>query len=462
MNIKQGSNKRKKHWVVAGGSLGGITAAYNLLISNNDVTLIESAPVIGGVNNSICWGDFTLDFGCHLFGNEDDTTTALLMDLMDNQVVPVDPIIASITNGIKTEHIEYPDLTSFGSRQVSLALYDLIENINSDNYEGMAGRSMIELLSHRYGVTTANIISDTLKKLTQTDVSNLSADCFEALPCRRVKIVNDESAKLLKALPVFDDLILRSSPDEPMFHYGKTANIFPSRAYYPLTGGMGGFSLRAHSKLEKMGAKIRLKSKINNIECKSDTFNITFNDTEKQIADGLIWAAGGETLSKVVNIKNNLDAQIHKIPLILYYFDMNSTQASKYSYIHDFDDTHFIYRASIPSNYAPNVCPEGRSYLCCEIPTNTDSDIWNSPEKYEQLIWDEALSIGIVTGIKPLNSLIKNVPVSYKFPKVNLYEELQPIISWIKQQKNIFLLDQTIFAKSSIVRYVSDICSELS
>ena len=107
----------KESWIVVGGGFGGIVASYLLAKSGRSVTLVEESPRLGGLASGVRWGDFSLDLGCHIFGNTDDRTTEVLLDLMGGNVQPVHMRFASRFGGQVLEGFELPE----GSRVADAA-----------------------------------------------------------------------------------------------------------------------------------------------------------------------------------------------------------------------------------------------------------------------------------------------------------------------------------------------------
>src|SRR5690348_12327671 len=114
-----------QHWIVVGGSMTGIVSAYLLRKAGHNVTLLEGKRGLGGVSSGLTWQGFALDFGCHLFGNEADESTAILLDLLNGDVVPVEVKFASVLNGKRTEGFELPGLDSFGEDVSAKILLEL-------------------------------------------------------------------------------------------------------------------------------------------------------------------------------------------------------------------------------------------------------------------------------------------------------------------------------------------------
>ncbi|MCW5724114.1 MAG: NAD(P)-binding protein [Maricaulaceae bacterium] len=145
-------------WIVAGGGLSGMVAAWRLVQAGAAPLLAEPSPRLGGVNNSKPWNGHQLDFGCHLFGNDDDATTALYLDMMNREAVPVAPKIASVTNGRLAADVEYPDLAAFDEAEAGAALLGLVEAAARDEAEPDGGdASLAAWLERRYGAAAARL-----------------------------------------------------------------------------------------------------------------------------------------------------------------------------------------------------------------------------------------------------------------------------------------------------------------
>ena len=202
-----------KRWLVVGGGFRGIMGAYLLASQGKEVVLIERSSNLGGVLYSADWKGFSLDKGCHLFDNNSDMTTSILMDILQNEVEPVYVSYASITNGIKTDEIAIPNLAAYGAKSAQNILNELLATLAQPN---SSCKNLQEKLDTRFGETAGQYLASAAYKMYRTAANELDADAFPLTPFRRIKFLDDPIANVLKESPTLDERIAASSQNDPM------------------------------------------------------------------------------------------------------------------------------------------------------------------------------------------------------------------------------------------------------
>jgi phytoene dehydrogenase-like protein len=449
-----------RHWLVVGGGLAGMAGAALLARQGHRVTLIEKAPRLGGINASKSWNGFTLDYGCHLFGNEDDATTSFLLELMRFEALPVTPSIASFLNGKRTDGIEYPNLADHGSDIAGRALLELIEAAADPNLPAalaMPGLDLAARMEKRFGPTVKKLLASALQKMAPIDLASLDARAEAALPAKRVALLSPQAASLLKRLPQLDEVLLQPTPQDPLLFHRARASRFPARAFYPASGGMGGFTARVEALLAHVGVDLRTGIGIARLVCQGDGVIAGFDDGAEARFDDVLWTGGNDLLMRVTDGEAPCGAGLHAVPMVLFYFDIDAAQVGPFDWMNNFDSHHLHYRASIPPRYGQGIAPPGRAYVCVEVPTQTDSRLFREPRTYAPHIWDEVCITGVVNGGRYRDVLTLAVPASYKLPKVEAPEMRDALRAWLRERPAIRLVDETVFSKSNTIRHVGNL-----
>jgi protoporphyrinogen oxidase len=421
--------------VIVGGGIAGMLAAYYLGKQHKQITLIERAPTMGGVLNSFEWQDCVCDLGCHLFGNDQNISTELILDIFDNEVVPLNVNVSSIFNGKLTDGYELPDLSQLAKTEISTILYELIERASIAQIGHH--QSLKDLIITRYGSTVQQNLAQITQKMFGLDMAEIASSAFPATPFRRLKLLNEKSSLLLKQIPALDSLLAtkNQSPAQP-------------RAYYPKYGGVKSFVDKATQKLDDLKIDICLGTNIDYINFKAKTLSIH----NKEIPfDRLIWAAGASNLSQHLDVPFDSDEMIHKTPMVLFYYKIKKALEGPYDYIHNYDEKPLFFRASQPGKYGVNNCPAGYSYICVECTTNTKSDIWSQPEKFVDKIWEELQELQFINQGQYDIFTIKQAPVSYKVPKLAYNGFIKKINQKISKYPWLYLSDEFAFTKGGIV-----------
>ena len=178
-------------------------------------------------------------------------------------------------------------------------------------------------------------------------------------------------------------------------------------------------------------------------------------DKNKYDYDHLYWAAPQHLTPKIFNIDVNLDEFVHHVPLVLIYYLVPKKFVSNYAYIHNYDLEINCFRVSIQSNYASNGIPDDLALICCEIPVEREKNIWEQPNSFIDIIWDELIKMELVSPVKYLKFKFFKTPSAYKLP---LYGYSEGFTEVVKQLKNYNLsgFEQWEYSKNTIIKAVEE------
>ncbi|MEE8059476.1 MAG: NAD-binding protein [Pseudomonadales bacterium] len=437
-------------WLVVGGGVKGIIAAYFLNKAGYEVTIVEGAPFLGGVMHADEWSTFYLDKGCHLFDNVDDDITGVLMDLMDHQFKPVHVKYASRFNAELSEDIALPDLSKLDLDTEQL----LLEIVNASLEKNVEAANYSEHLVERYGIQAAAHIEKAAEKMIQIDCSQISVVAAEILPFSRARMFDDKLTDFLKSHPVLDEK-LAARPRGDAFRYYNNVSEKGFRNFYPSEQGTSGFIARAQKHLEKKGVEFRLKTSLSEISTVDSMASVSFSDGLTENYSRVFWTADVDKLAELVYGETPLKNLLHKVPMVLYYYVVPETLVKDWTYLTDFSDNTLLYRSSAPGIYGNQIDANGNTYICCEVPTKIGSGIWNEPETFIDPIWKECINLGQVDKGEYVDVHHIQTPVSFKIPKVGFLDTEDKIISRVQEHcEHIKVCRTTLFSKLSIVEYL--------
>ena len=385
---------------IVGGGLPGMAAAWMIRDQGADVHIFEPGSRLGGINNSIEWNGHWLDMGCHLFGNETPESTNLLLDMCGHKVIPVQPNFHSRLNDHITPELEMPDLSRCDEVQAHQALGELITVALSGH--DICTDNMQDWMVSRFGNVTTDLLSQSLFKMTRIrDWSQISVKAAPALPVGRVILAPSQLAQQLKSIPEIDKVLAQSWNGNPMRFHGHTKNTFPARAFYPAQGGMGGFTHEASLGLDAKGVVTHLGSAVIKLERKGKDFHLSLENGDHIIAHTLVWTAGLTALAQAQGQSLDMSGLIQNTPMVLVYFETEAPAPGATHYGADYSPDTLLFRASCPTAWANGVSPEGKGYLCCEVPTDMGSDVWENPDAHVDRVWQEALQLEMAKGERP-------------------------------------------------------------
>ena len=437
-----------QRWIVSGASTTGIVAAYLLARQGNDVVLVERGKAIGGVNDALPWKGYFLDLGCHLFGNESDAVTEILLDLLGGEALPVQVQFASIVNGRKTEGFELVALDSYGPEAVQQILLEMVVAASREHPEP---RNLDELLLARYGARASELLNTALHKVFRVHARELAPQALYATTFSRIRLLEDAAATLLKGVPALNDRLAAGSQHDPMMFYRDRVKAYPHRSFYPLRHGMRGFVEGASERLRQLGVRVIVQAEMERLESGADSVDLYTQSHGRLSADRLLWTAGLGTLERLLGGENDITSQSCGAPMVLYYFAIEKGQETGYSYVNSYDLEDLVFRASVPGSYGRDNCPDGMSYVCCEVPTELSQPVWSDPSSSATRVWQEAVRFGVVRG-EPRDLLIKQVPVSYKAPRHQFWSKSELLRARVAQDPRLFITDEWAFSTRRTVQ----------
>lgn len=449
-------------WIVVGGGFSGLVASAMLADRQQTVTLLEKSSRLGGVLNSPKSNGLYLDLGCHLFSNTDPETTRFLFKILEGEYHSVSVEYASVTSGKQIDGIGVPDFTSLAQEQKATILYEQAKH-HARNQE--ADTDLDARLRHRYGATLAAMLAPVIEKIGLAQPAELDPSTLSRTPLNRIRIYDNETAKFLKEIPKFDEILAVPSQDDPMSFYPQAKEQYPHKNFYPSSQGMRGFVTAAKEYLDDSSSvEIVTSCEITELSSNQESVQVDF-DARKLEAENLIWTAGPKTLAPLLDgIQWDFS---HDVPMVLYYFFLPSDSDINYTYLHDFSPDSHVYRLSAPGFYGNQTNADGQSYLCAEVPTTVGSDVWEQPGAYVDTIWEKVEAYGITDRSNLEGVEIKQTPVSYPLYKAGAqaaFEEMNKQIN--AQLPSVYLLGLNAYSKTDIVyrlrEVLNDTCAERS
>jgi protoporphyrinogen oxidase len=418
------------------------------------VTLLEQSPRLGGVLHSSESNGLYLDLGCHLFTNTDPESTRFIFEILDGEYHSVSVEYASITRGELVDEISIPDFTGLSKEQKATILYEQASQRSAENQQEHT--DLDARLRHRYGATVAEMLAPVVEKIGLAHPAELDPSTLQRTPLSRVRIYDDETAELLKQIPEFNEILAVPSQEDPMRFYPQAREYYPHKNFYPSNQGMRGFVTAATEYLEAKGVKILTECKITDLRSSQESVQVDLADSCCQEARQLIWTAGPENLAPMMDSESWDYA--HNVPMVLYYFFVPEDSNVNYTYLHDFSPDSHVYRLSAPGFYGNQRNERGQSYICAEVPTTTDSDIWEQPGEYVDTIWKTAVEYDLIQGTDMRGVEIKQTPVSYPLYEAGARAAFDDLIQQINTElPAVDLLGLDKFSKVDIVHRLREL-----
>lgn len=398
--------------LVVGAGFRGILASYLFAKAGHRVTLTDRAPVVGGVMRSQEWNGFHLDKGCHLFSNDSDAQTDLMLDLLHGDVIPVEFRYASVTGGRLSADYAIPDLADLGPQVRDRVLYELVAAAAA---ETDGAETLAELLAGRFGPTAAALLAPIAHKIYRLPAEAMDANAYWSTPFRRLALLPDDIAALLKSLPALDERLAVSSIDDPLRFTRGHADKHDFRNFYPAERGMRGFCDHAERRLGELDVELMLGVNLASVETGANELTVTIGDggPARQF-DKLVWCGDMGHLGKLLFGTDPLADLTHGVPMVLYYFVVAEADLGPYTYVQDYTPEHLLFRVSNAGRYSRQIKADGSTYVCAEVPTERDGPVWSKPEAFAEQVWRECVGASAVTGARWRDLTVVKAPVSYR------------------------------------------------
>lgn len=443
-------------YAIIGGGFQGIIAAALLAQKEYTTCIIERSDRLGGILQGAEHNGAILDFGCHLFGNIDATVTPLLQEIMESDFHGVDVHYANITQGHKCDEVAFPSFLQWSERQQAVALFDMLKSVSAE-YK-TAPQNAAEYVQQRYGKTFGVELTKITHKLTQLNPETLSVSGVKKFPLSRIHFSKEEKViRFLKENAVLDERLAAHSERNPMEFYKTAQQIYQYKNHYPSQHGMRGFCEKAKNYLIKQNVTFQLGKTLKILKQHKGEINAILENGTVVSAKNCVWTLDCGILSSLLSGENKLKDYYHKLPVVFFYFFIPTTLNPKYTYVHDFTEDHLIYRVSSPGFYDMQTTYKNQSYLCAEVPTALEKDIWKNPRKYNEKIWNEIRDTGMVDEDMPDDIYHISAPASVPLYKSG-YEAIKEEV--IEQQSKVLPsltnMDEDSYGKTNMINILKE------
>jgi protoporphyrinogen oxidase len=321
--------------------------------------------------------------------------------------------------------------------------------------EPVTPNSLAELLEQRYGALAASHLAGATRKVYRAEASELDPASIELTVFGRIALLEDAISRTLKQIPRLDSILAVRSDHDPLLFYRDRVQRRDFRNFYPSSHGMRGFCERAQALLEAHGVTILLNTDLIGFERQPGSVSVEVRErgganSQHLHADRLMWTLGIERLASLCGHGESLAQHMHGVPMVLYYFALNEGEVGDWSYVHDFDEDTLLFRASCPSNYGRNNRPAGAAFVCCEVPTERGSSLWNDPEGSTARVWSELRALGLVsaTAARAVHTL--KAPSTYRVLRRGFTQLAAEFAQSLAAQDEILFTQDQTASKSRI------------
>jgi len=409
--------------LIIGAGIAGLTAAYKLAQSGEQVIIIEKECDCGGLARSIKFKDNIFDFGPHRFHTHD----AQVSDFI-NEILAEDKLLIKrnskvwLFNHYHNWPLDYHSLFKLPYNIMFKAFIDLFNRPKpyNDTFESYViskyGKTLYKYFFKPYTIKFLNYPPAEL----HSDWGKIGID--------RAVITNE--IQMNNLLDVAKSALL-PKPVETEF-------------IYPKYNGIQLFCDKLKKKILALNGKIYtsdypIKIKITDDKILEITTknNLQFNDCKK-----IIWTATINDLLDILEIKN-IDLEF--LSSIFYNIILKNKVNFEYQWCYYGSDDIFFNRISMPHSFSDNNLKKSDNHtLCVELAAKENTAIFNNPDTAIIKITEDLVKAKVINSINEVDD-IKIIPIKNTYPiyKKNYRTELNKARKKLAHLKNLVLLGRS-------------------
>lgn len=460
-----------KKVLIIGAGPAGLTAAYKLLKSNQDidVTILEASENIGGISRTYNYKNNRMDIGGHRFFSKDKRVTDLWNEIMPMQGKPAKDDI--ILNNQKKYVEGGPDpekedrvmllrrrvsriffLRKFFDYPISMK-FETFKNMGLKN-TWVAGWGYIGSCLHKRKETNLEnfYINRFGKPLYEMFFEDYTTKVWGISP---KEISADWGAQRVKGLSLFKALgEIIAKPFKKLFHSKKVETSLIEEFSYPKYGPGQLYETMA-DEIIKMGGKIIFNEEVNHIEVNNHHIEKIKTNNNEYIADYYI---SSMPIKDLYNSFDNYNKEAFDIATNLLYRDFitvglllpklkikNQTKMKTVSnivpdcwiYIQERDVK--VGRLQIFNNWSPYMVNdlENTVFVGLEYFVNENDEMWNmSDHDFIEFAKDELQKIDIIDKNDVIDACRLNVKKAYP-AYFGSYKDFDKVVNDLKQFDNL-------------------------
>ena len=417
------SNKKV---IVIGAGPAGLTAAYELAKKGTKVTVIESTGSVGGMAKSFELFGQIVDCGPHRFFSSDKIVNDLFHEVVQDDYTLVNRLTRIY---YKNKFFDYP--LKLGNVLKNLSPIEIFQILWSYAIQRIIGKKNLE--------TFEDWVTDKFgKKLFQMFFKTYSEKLW-GITCD--KIDSDWAAQRIKKLSLYEAVKAAIFGNK-----GNKHKTLVDQFAYP-KNGTGEVYEKMAAAILKMGGEILFNKRISEIEVDNDkvVHSMTDDSGIKYTADIVISTMPLTLLLKGMTI---IDQNILEISKKLYFrnttlvyleIDSDKLFPDNWIYIHSPEVKHG--RITNFRNWCTSINKDkNTTILCLEFWSFDHEELWGySDKKLIEMAEREIRTLKLIeTSSNVLNSAVVRIPKCYPVYETGYMENLQPVIDYLKEFKNLY------------------------
>ena len=417
-------------YIIIGNGFKALATAYEFSKIKQKIKVIYDSKNFYGTMSSLPVNNGNVDIGYQFFDGLNKQSEKFISELCEGFLLKDFGYgAATYTNKQIYFNHAIPNYRSFGFK-FSLINFIKLILINAKSKKKYNVEATLEDYFINYPKDLKNFIFSGIKRNYTIEPKYLSykAKNYTPIACDRITILNSKLSAFLKKNKFFDNFLACKREDLSL------DNI----SLYPSQQNMNDLGIFIKNKLEKKGVEFQFSENIN-IENFNDKVSIE-NDEKKILTKKIIYLKDLDSVQNNFQIKFDHSSNFY-VPQILYIFEQKNI-ISEFQYVMGNDLDLLVSRGTNLSLYSKKS-QSGNAYVTAEVPTYINSKIWQNPEKFIDIVWENMIKMKLSksneafidfkiikakkTFCLPTNNYEKNLKSFKSFGKLSFQNKLKTI-----------------------------------
>ncbi len=413
--------KHSPQIIILGGGPAGMGVGYYCYKNKIKFKLFEMSSEVGGNCKTFRYHNFKYDSGAHRFHDKDNQTTKDIISIMGEDLNKIE-VPSQIY--LKNRYIDFPlspwNLVKFLGLKDSFTEFAKLLYIKAKNSD-KDFKNFEEFAINTYG-----------KKLANLFLLGYSEKLW-GLPCS--KLSTEIAGKRLKGLNL-TTLIL-----EILGLKNKKTKHLDGEFYYPKEG-IGSIFQKMMLKTDKKN--YFLENEVTKIEHSNNFIkNIETNGEGVHDVDYLVSSLSLDIIGRIMEPKipkivSNSIKSIKYRDLILVTFFLDKKNINRNGSMYFPSNSFSFTRIYEAKNRSKNMSPLNKTSLSVEIPTYSDSTLWNQTNiKIQEKITQELMNLNLFNEKNIIDIKINRISKAYPILDNNYKNHIDVIMKYFSQFKNL-------------------------
>ncbi len=431
-------SQQKKHVIILGAGIAGLTAGWRLSQAGIKVTILEKDTVVGGLSKTVSYKKFLFDYSAHRFNSDKKEVIDRFKKMVGPHLVrrkkltyilhwgkflQYPPRVIELVQAMPKLLLLKASLEFFVTFMVNL-VYSSPKKSFADWTRGYFGKTLSYNLNEKYA-----------EKIWKRPADQLSSDWAST----RVGNFKLKDFLLAAIFPShYKKVYSGSDPDTDFFYY--------------CDKGIGYFPKQMAREINRLKGVVMTNTTVTKIERINNLYSVTYSSREGEntlIGDTVISSIPLPLLCKlfIQKIPPEISATVAKLKylnVLVVNILLNKKSVNNASWVY-FPDKDIIFNYLVEfRNWSKKMVPIGKTSLSANITCAEGDETWVKKDKelIERVVQD-MIKVGQIEKKEFMGGFISRVPFAYPIYDLQYKQNLIKIKNHFGEMKNFHIVGRT-------------------